>query len=299
MASPKISESSVSFCNLWRSVADDQLLVDIFVPPERVIDTVDLYFLRERQRRLSLRFLSWFVLHENIQTDTHDSIEDARSALMLYTAYQDFDAQGILDEKLDELYREGRKNVRSHSHGSRSHHSHSRRTGNRQPHLGRSLLRRQCLPLLKLHHSRMSFLSCVVACHLPLLSRAVSRVAPLRDFSKVAHRAAVTGAPDEQSRLFWGPIVSVFPASRIAYCWWNSSLSVCVVITLAFYNSVVCFLFGTSASGYRKAHCVRCRMSRAKCSVFVISGSFSLSQPRIFVREQVHALVAGKLPVIA
>jgi PAB-dependent poly(A)-specific ribonuclease subunit 2 len=115
MASPKISESSVSFCfrHLERSLADDRLLVDIYVPPERVIDTVDLYFLRERQRRLSLRFLSWFVLHENIQTDTHDSIEDARSALMLYTAYQDFEARGILDEKLDELYREGRKHVGS------------------------------------------------------------------------------------------------------------------------------------------------------------------------------------------
>ncbi|KAF8274229.1 PAB-dependent poly-A-specific ribonuclease subunit PAN2 [Lactarius quietus] len=72
-------------------------------------DTVDLYFLRERQRRLSLRFLSWFVLHENIQTDTHDSIEDARSALMLYKAYEDLEEQGIVDDKLDELYREGRK----------------------------------------------------------------------------------------------------------------------------------------------------------------------------------------------
>ncbi len=64
------------------------------------------------------------MLHQNIQTDTHDSIEDARSALMLYTAYQDFEAQGILDEKLDELYREGRKNVGSHSHRSCPHYSH-------------------------------------------------------------------------------------------------------------------------------------------------------------------------------
>lgn len=75
-------------------------------------DTVDLYFLKERQRRLSLRFLSWFVLHENIQTDTHDSIEDARSALMLYKAYEDLEERGVVDEKLDELYREGRKHVR-------------------------------------------------------------------------------------------------------------------------------------------------------------------------------------------
>jgi PAB-dependent poly(A)-specific ribonuclease subunit 2 len=78
------------------------------VPPEQVIDTVDLYFLKARQRRLSLRFLSWFVLHEHIQTDMHDSIEDARSALNLYKAYHDFEGQGIFDQKLEELYKEGR-----------------------------------------------------------------------------------------------------------------------------------------------------------------------------------------------
>jgi hypothetical protein len=128
-----------------------------------VIDTVDLYFLRERQRRLSLRFLSWFVLHQNIQTDTHDSIEDARSALMLYTAYQDFEDQGILDEKLDELYREGRKQVGSPSHEVVLILLTTSRTGNRQPQLRRSPHHPLCLPLLKLHHNRMSFRSCVVA----------------------------------------------------------------------------------------------------------------------------------------
>jgi len=94
---------------IGHGLSKDFRIINIYVPPEQVIDTVDLYFLRERQRRLSLRFLSWFVLHENIQTDTHDSIEDARSALKLYKAYQDFEEQGIFDEKLDELYREGPK----------------------------------------------------------------------------------------------------------------------------------------------------------------------------------------------
>ncbi|KAH9934990.1 uncharacterized protein B0H18DRAFT_979313 [Fomitopsis serialis] len=77
--------------------------------PEQVIDTVDLYFLPNRQRRLSLRFLAWFVLNENIQTDTHDSIEDALSALRLYKTYQMLESAGMFDEKLDELYREGKK----------------------------------------------------------------------------------------------------------------------------------------------------------------------------------------------
>ena len=73
---------------------------------------MDLYFLRNRQRRLSLRFLSWFVLGENIQTETHDSIEDARSALKLYKAYHVFEERGVFDEKLEELYRAGKQYVR-------------------------------------------------------------------------------------------------------------------------------------------------------------------------------------------
>jgi DNA polymerase III epsilon subunit-like protein len=85
---------------------------DIFVPPEQVIDTVDLYFVKARQRRLSLRFLAWYILKKNIQTDTHDSIEDARSALDLYHAYQDLEEQGVFDAKLDEIYKEGRQYVR-------------------------------------------------------------------------------------------------------------------------------------------------------------------------------------------
>lgn len=86
-------------------------LLDIFVPPEQVIDTVDLYFIKSRSRRLSLKFLTWFVLKESIQTDMHDSIEDARSALRLYKSYHEFEEQGIFDEKLDELYREGKQYV--------------------------------------------------------------------------------------------------------------------------------------------------------------------------------------------
>ncbi|KAJ6606431.1 ubiquitin carboxyl-terminal hydrolase-domain-containing protein [Mycena vulgaris] len=94
---------------IGHGLSKDFRIINIFVPPEQVIDTVDLYFLRARQRRLSLRFLSWFVLHENIQTDTHDSIEDARSALNLYKAYHDFEEQGVFDQKLEELYKEGRQ----------------------------------------------------------------------------------------------------------------------------------------------------------------------------------------------
>lgn len=72
---------------------------------------MDVYFLRKRQRRLSLRFLSWYVLKETIQGETHDSIEDARTALNLYNAFIRFEEQGVFDMKLDEIYKEGRQYV--------------------------------------------------------------------------------------------------------------------------------------------------------------------------------------------
>lgn len=87
------------------------LLPDLFVPPEQVLDTVDLYFIKERQRRLSLRFLSWYVLKEPIQGVTHDSIEDARAALLLYQKYQEHESEGTFDDLLEEIYREGKKTV--------------------------------------------------------------------------------------------------------------------------------------------------------------------------------------------
>ena len=56
-----------------------RLNVDILVPPDQIIDTVDLYYVKERQRRISLRFLAWYLLGEQIQADSHDSVEDARA----------------------------------------------------------------------------------------------------------------------------------------------------------------------------------------------------------------------------
>lgn len=84
---------------------------DVFVPPEQVLDTVDIYFIKARQRLLSLRFLTYLVLKQNIQTGIHDSIEDARCALLLYKAFLEYEGQGVWDQKLDELYREGKRLV--------------------------------------------------------------------------------------------------------------------------------------------------------------------------------------------
>lgn len=61
--------------------------VDIHIPPSQIIDTVNIFKFKNRQRKLSLRFLAWCLLREDIQTVTHDSVEDARTALALYKKY--------------------------------------------------------------------------------------------------------------------------------------------------------------------------------------------------------------------
>ncbi|KAI8801403.1 ubiquitin carboxyl-terminal hydrolase-domain-containing protein [Cladochytrium replicatum] len=80
----------------------------ILVPPEQVIDTVDIYFLKSRQRKLSLRFLAWRVLNQDIQTVSHDSIEDARTALALYKRYLELSEAGTFQSVLEEIYEDGR-----------------------------------------------------------------------------------------------------------------------------------------------------------------------------------------------
>ena len=86
----------------------DFRIINIFVPPEQIIDTVNIYVLPHRQRKLSLRFLAWAVLKASIQTDTHDSIEDARTALQLFESYERHEAEGDWDELLEDVFRQGR-----------------------------------------------------------------------------------------------------------------------------------------------------------------------------------------------
>jgi PAB-dependent poly(A)-specific ribonuclease subunit 2 len=53
--------------------------------------------------------LAWYLLKEDIQHETHDSIEDARTALRLWRKYEEFCDAGVIDQMLEEIYREGRK----------------------------------------------------------------------------------------------------------------------------------------------------------------------------------------------
>lgn len=81
------------------------------MPPEQVMDTVNIYSIPGQRRKLSLRFLSWFLLKKDIQTSTHDSIEDARYALLLYKLYRDFEAQGRFEDVMEDIFVEGQKLV--------------------------------------------------------------------------------------------------------------------------------------------------------------------------------------------
>lgn len=82
--------------------------INIHIPKAQVVDTVDLYYLKSRGRKLSLRFLSWLILEEMVQTGNHDSVEDARTAIRLWREWQKFDREGRCEEVLQEIYRRGR-----------------------------------------------------------------------------------------------------------------------------------------------------------------------------------------------
>jgi len=81
---------------------------NIFVPPDQVRDTVELWRL-PNQRKISLRFLASYLLKADIQGEVHDSIEDAKTALLLYRHYEQTKAKGPehLHATLQDLYAYG------------------------------------------------------------------------------------------------------------------------------------------------------------------------------------------------
>eukprot|EP00736_Rhodelphis_marinus_P008170 Rmarinus@m.9413 len=89
---------------LWK----DFRIINIFVPPTQIIDTVELFHL-QHNRKISLRYLACYLLDTDIQSTSHDSIEDAQTALRLYKKYCQLKEAGKLQETLTDIYRVGRE----------------------------------------------------------------------------------------------------------------------------------------------------------------------------------------------
>uniref|UniRef100_A0A5S6QLC5 USP domain-containing protein n=1 Tax=Trichuris muris TaxID=70415 RepID=A0A5S6QLC5_TRIMR len=91
-------------------LSNDFKVINIYVPKEQIIDTVQLFRL-PRRRLVSLRFLIWHFFGIRIQSETHDSDEDARSALMLYEKYTEIVQNSELQFShiLNELYEHGQQ----------------------------------------------------------------------------------------------------------------------------------------------------------------------------------------------
>jgi len=94
---------------LGHGLKQDFRVINIHIPRVQVIDTIEMFYLKSRLRKLSLAFLAWCLLKEDIQLETHDSIEDARTALKLYRKFLEFQDAGILETMLQDIYRTGRE----------------------------------------------------------------------------------------------------------------------------------------------------------------------------------------------
>ena len=86
--------------------------INIAVPQSQIIDTVELFHM-PKLRYVSLRFLAWYLLSINLQGDTHDSVEDSRTALKLYNKYREYMASSnerpdVLEGILKTLYEAGK-----------------------------------------------------------------------------------------------------------------------------------------------------------------------------------------------
>ncbi|KAI5967563.1 PAN2 [Candida margitis] len=83
--------------------------INLQVPQRQIRDTADLYYKPDMKRQLSLKFLAYVMLKQDVQTGNHDSIEDARTALLLYKRYVEFSSKGEFESMLNHVYAQGNK----------------------------------------------------------------------------------------------------------------------------------------------------------------------------------------------
>ncbi|KAI3402461.2 PAN2 [Candida oxycetoniae] len=83
--------------------------INLQVPKEQIRDTADFYYMASFKRQLSLKFLAFVMLRERVQRGNHDSIEDARTALLLYKKYVELKKKGEFESKLNYIYEEGHR----------------------------------------------------------------------------------------------------------------------------------------------------------------------------------------------
>jgi PAB-dependent poly(A)-specific ribonuclease subunit 2 len=91
---------------IGHGLAQDMRVMHLVIPSTQILDTVEIYRIPS-QRKISLKFLMWYVFNEAVQMHEHDSIEDARCALRLYLKYEELQKQGKFDAFIQELYQKG------------------------------------------------------------------------------------------------------------------------------------------------------------------------------------------------
>ncbi|KAL3944634.1 MAG: hypothetical protein SGBAC_001294 [Bacillariaceae sp.] len=91
---------------LGHGLRKDFANVNLVVPPNQVIDTVEIFH-QPGRRYISLRFLVNYVLKRDMQQDVHDSVEDALAASELYEIALQWKKDNSFDKKLQEIYTYG------------------------------------------------------------------------------------------------------------------------------------------------------------------------------------------------